>query len=218
MLGRHCCLWDFSRCTEWGLLFIVGRRFLTAVAPLVAVCWLSCLTAHGTFLDQRLNLCPLRWQAGSYHWTTRSPSPSNLNGPSLGIPDCRVFHQLAVKGRNPNHCWLVGPTACGILVPWPRIKPTSPALEDGFSITGPPGKSLYCFTIKAATISQVIVPNTLKTAFTTYSIRRHFYSWGHSLLSIAYSSHVCKSYLQLLLALGQKNHCPTFTAIKYKLM
>ena len=32
---------------------------------------------------------------------------------------------------------------CGILVPWPGIKPVSPALPGRF--TGPPGKSLQCF-------------------------------------------------------------------------
>ena len=32
--------------------------------------------------------------------------------------------------------------ACVILVPKPRIKPTSPALQVGFSTTGPPGKSI----------------------------------------------------------------------------
>ena len=31
--------------------------------------------------------------------------------------------------------------ACGILVPRPGIKPTSPALEGRFLTTGPPGKS-----------------------------------------------------------------------------
>ena len=34
------------------------------------------------------------------------------------------------------------PAACGILVPWPRIEPSSPALEGRFLTTGPPGKSL----------------------------------------------------------------------------
>ena len=40
------------------------------------------------------------------------------------------------------------PVACGILVPQPGIKPTSPALEGGFFTTGSPGKSLltYFFT------------------------------------------------------------------------
>ena len=33
------------------------------------------------------------------------------------------------------------PSACGILVPWPRIEPASPALEGRFFTTGPPGKS-----------------------------------------------------------------------------
>ena len=32
--------------------------------------------------------------------------------------------------------------ACGILVPQPEIEPASPALEIGFSTTGPAGKSL----------------------------------------------------------------------------
>ena len=33
------------------------------------------------------------------------------------------------------------PKACGILVPWPGVKPTCPALEGGLSTTGLPGKS-----------------------------------------------------------------------------
>ena len=36
--------------------------------------------------------------------------------------------------------------ARGILVPWPGIKPTSSALEDGFLTSGPPGKSLTSLT------------------------------------------------------------------------
>ena len=35
------------------------------------------------------------------------------------------------------------PEACGILVPWPGIELTHPALEGEFLSTGPPGKSLY---------------------------------------------------------------------------
>ena len=37
--------------------------------------------------------------------------------------------------------WFFGCEACGILAPWPRIKPTPPALEGKVSTTGPPGKS-----------------------------------------------------------------------------
>ena len=40
--------------------------------------------------------------------------------------------------------WIFGCKACGILVLWPGIEPTSWALEGGFFISGSPGKSL-CF-------------------------------------------------------------------------
>ena len=36
VLGLHCCARDFSSCSEWGLLFVVVRGFLIAVASLVA--------------------------------------------------------------------------------------------------------------------------------------------------------------------------------------
>ena len=35
VLGLHCCALAFSSCGERGLLFIVVRRLLIAVAPLV---------------------------------------------------------------------------------------------------------------------------------------------------------------------------------------
>ena len=35
------------------------------------------------------------------------------------------------------------PAACKFLVPLPGIEPASPALEDGFLTTGPPGKSPF---------------------------------------------------------------------------
>ena len=53
------------------------------------------------------------------------------------------FLQLQYTGLiAPHH--LNSPT-CGILVPQPRIKPTSSELEDRFLITGPTGKSQYVF-------------------------------------------------------------------------
>ena len=84
-LGHHCCVWAFSSCGEWGLLFVAVRRFLIVVASLVAEhrlqahvlrqLWhagsvvvahgLSCSTACGIFLDQGSNPCPLHWQAYS---------------------------------------------------------------------------------------------------------------------------------------------------------
>lgn len=36
--------------------------------------------------------------------------------------------------------WAQFPSACGILVPRPGVEAVSPALEGGFSTTGPPGK------------------------------------------------------------------------------
>ena len=35
-LGLRCCAGTFSSCGEWGLLFVVVRGLLTAVASLVA--------------------------------------------------------------------------------------------------------------------------------------------------------------------------------------
>ena len=40
------------------------------------------------------------------------------------------------------------PMACGVLVLQPGIEPSSPALEDGFLTTGPPGKSLEFISLK----------------------------------------------------------------------
>ena len=39
--------------------------------------------------------------------------------------------------------WFFGCEACGILVPWPGIKPTPPTLEGKVLTTQPPGKSLH---------------------------------------------------------------------------
>ena len=37
--------------------------------------------------------------------------------------------------------WFFGPKACGILAPWPGIKPVPPELEGKVLTTGPPGES-----------------------------------------------------------------------------
>ena len=42
--------------------------------------------------------------------------------------------------------WFFGREACGILAPRPGIEPAPPALEGEVLTTGPPGKSLECFT------------------------------------------------------------------------
>ena len=36
VLGLRCCVWAFSSCGEWELLFVAVHGLLTAVASLVA--------------------------------------------------------------------------------------------------------------------------------------------------------------------------------------
>ena len=89
-LGLHCCMWAFSSCGEWGLLFVVVRGLLIAAASPVAEhglqahrlqqLWLagsrragsvavahglSCSAACGILPDQGSNPCPLHWQVDS---------------------------------------------------------------------------------------------------------------------------------------------------------
>ena len=47
-LGLSCCVWAFSSCGEWGLLFVVVHGILIAVASLVA--------EHGLYVH-RLSSC-----------------------------------------------------------------------------------------------------------------------------------------------------------------
>ena len=53
--------------------------------------------------------------------------------------------------------------ACGILVPWLGIKPTSPALQGGFLTTGPPGSPGIVFLISflGLLIASVYMPSWL---------------------------------------------------------
>ena len=45
--------------------------------------------------------------------------------------------------------WFFGLEACGILPPWPGIKPTPPEMEGEVLTTEPPGKSLW-HSVRAA--------------------------------------------------------------------
>ena len=80
---------------------------------------------------------------------------SGLSCSTQDLPLQRTGFSL-VAARRPSSCgtWApecVGsvvaasgpscPAACGILVPQPGMQPASPALQDGFFTTGPPGKS-----------------------------------------------------------------------------
>ena len=76
-LGLCCCAQAISSRGERGLLFVVVRGLLIAVASLVVEhrLWsadsvvvahgLSCSAACGIFPDQGSNPCPLHWQADS---------------------------------------------------------------------------------------------------------------------------------------------------------
>ena len=102
VLGLRCCARAFTGCGEQGLLFVQVHRLLIAVASLVAehglqACrlqqlWhvdsvvvargLSCSSAHGIFLDQGSNPCPLHWQVDSqplHHQGSPIPSIFKMN-------------------------------------------------------------------------------------------------------------------------------------------
>ena len=72
-LGLLCWVWAFSSCGDWGLLSSCGMMASlvaehgpwSARVSVVVAHRLSCPTAHGIFLDQGPNLCPLYWQADS---------------------------------------------------------------------------------------------------------------------------------------------------------
>ena len=87
------------------------------------------------FILTALGLC---WGVQALHWAHRI---------SLS---CITQGFFRYRAWAPEHLGSVAvvlrlscPVAYGILVPGPRIKPVSPALESRFSTTGPPGKFLF---------------------------------------------------------------------------
>ena len=71
MLGLRCCMWAFSSCRSWGLLFVVVRGLLIAVASLCCGAWalgtrVSVAAARGLSscgsraLEHRLSSCGAR--------------------------------------------------------------------------------------------------------------------------------------------------------------
>ena len=71
--GSSLLSWAFFSCGDWGLLSSCGTMASlvaehgpwSARVSVVVAHRLSCPTAHGIFLDQGPNLCPLYWQADS---------------------------------------------------------------------------------------------------------------------------------------------------------
>ena len=76
----------------------------------------------------------LHWGTHALWHGTQLVSSCGSWAPELRLSSCGVADSLVLGLR------LSCPEACGILVPQPRIKPASPALEGGFLTTGPPGK------------------------------------------------------------------------------
>ena len=107
VLCLFCCMWDFSSCGEQAPLpsFSAqashggGVSCCGAWAPRCAssVVWthgLSCPTARGIFPAQRLNPCPLHWQAVSYLLHHQgSPVLWSLNF-SIHDFSLKVFHPI----------------------------------------------------------------------------------------------------------------------------
>ena len=74
---------------------------------------------------------------------------------------------------------------CGVLVPWPGVEPTSPALQGRFLTTGPPGKSLSSiFLIFAVLVDEKSSIFYLKSGKFEYRSKL-------TALLVAYSAHFC---------------------------
>ena len=122
---------------------------LWVIGSVVVVHGLGCFGACGIFPDQGWNLCLLHWQADSL-LLSRQGSPAlclscgtwDLHCVMQDLP-LHLTDSLVVACRLSSCNGLNCSNACGILVSRPGIKPASPALKDRFSITGPPGKSLF---------------------------------------------------------------------------
>ena len=97
----------------------------------MAALGLSCSTQH--LLLCRTGFC-LVVARGLSSCGAQAPEHTGSVVAVHGLSSCRVQAQL--------------PHTCGILVLRPGIEATSPALEGGFSTTGPPGKSLFPFFIQ----------------------------------------------------------------------
>lgn len=67
---------------------------------------------------------------------------------SCGLSSCGSWAPECIGFRGGSVsvvCTFSCSTVCGVLVPQPEIQPVSPALQDRFFTTGPPGKSLVYF-------------------------------------------------------------------------
>ena len=87
--------------------------------------------------------------------------------PGIFIAPRGAFHCVGLSTCGTWAQWwlcsgLVAPAACGILGPWPRIEPVSPALQGRLLTTGPPGKSRNFWTFYWKIIEAIVMPIALK--------------------------------------------------------
>ena len=124
-LGLHCCVWAFSSCSKWGLLFIAVPRLLFVVASLVPGhglqgTWASVIAARG------LSSCGTRAQLLCSTWDLSSLTRNQTCSPNLGS----TVSTTGPPGKAP-HQWFLkcGSWVSSISITWKlvRHKFSSPA-------------------------------------------------------------------------------------------
>ena len=140
-LGLCCCVWAFSSCGEWGLLFIVVRGLLIAVASLVA--------EHGL-------------QAHGLQQLQHTGSVVVAQGPQSVRASVVVARELSSCGsqgleRKLSSCGTQAQLLCDMWdLPRPGFKPMSPASAGRFLTTAPRGKPDYSFLLEIQSVSEQI--------------------------------------------------------------
>ena len=93
----------------------------------------SCIWPH-TLIKSFLHTWKWKWK-WSHVWLC-DPTDCSLPGSSVhGTFQAKILYRFICS------------MAFGILVPWPGIKPTSPSLQRGFLILGPPRKSQHFLSL-----------------------------------------------------------------------
>ena len=80
-------------------------------------------------------------------------------------------------------CRLSCSAACGILVPWPGVKPAPPALEGGFLTAGPPGKSPVLLNLLKLVLWPLLVCDF---SWRTFHVYLNVYSTDLDIMSYRY--------------------------------
>ena len=120
---------------------------------LVEACGLFCSTACGTLSfpdgtsgEELACQCRRHKRLGFHPWVGKIPLRRAQQPTPVFLPG-EPYRQKSLEGydlwgsQRVWHNWSDLACTCGILVPWPGIKPMSPILEGRFLTTGTPGKS-----------------------------------------------------------------------------